>query len=186
MTNNQFKACVAEVENYTDRDAYISDLALSDIWEDAEDVTIPEQRVEALGQIWDACHRTIKQIASDAGLSNRKLAERFCIPYRTVEDWSANCRESPLYVRLMMQECLGLLPRMYVCDNKMTVRDNGIGPLVARNNRVEYYVFDGYFCVVGSNFSFENFDYMTSSFEDSTEFVEVACPPNASKDMEIY
>ncbi len=111
MTNNQFKACVQEADSYTDRDAYISDLALSEIWEDAEDATLPDERVEALGQIWDACHRTAKEIASDAGLSCRKLAERFCIPYRTVENWSTKRYECPLYVRLMMQECLGLLTR---------------------------------------------------------------------------
>lgn len=111
MTNKQYRLCVAEAENYTDREAYISDLALSSIWGDAEDAEIPDERIRALGEIWDACHRTVKQIAADAGISCRAMAERFCIPYRTVEDWSTGHRESPMYVRLMMQECLGLLHR---------------------------------------------------------------------------
>ena len=107
MTDKQYYYCVAEATNYADLDAYISDLALSSIWGDAED--IPPERLEALGQIWDATHRSVKDIAAAAGLSYRKLAERFCIPYRTMENWSAESRECPLYLRLMMQECLGLL-----------------------------------------------------------------------------
>lgn len=109
MTNKQFMSCVSEALVYADRDAYISDLCLSSMWGEEED--IPQERIEALGGIWDACHRSVKEIASDAGLSGRKLAERFCIPYRTVEDWSAGKRECPIYTRLMMQECLGLLTR---------------------------------------------------------------------------
>lgn len=111
MTDKQFMTCVSEAANYTDRDAYISDLCLSSMWGDAAEAEIPAERIDALGDIWDACHRSIKEIADLAGLSRRKLAERFCIPYRTVEDWSASRRESPIYTRLMMQECLGLLTR---------------------------------------------------------------------------
>lgn len=111
MTDKQFMVCVSEAANYTDRDAYISDLCLSSMWGDVEDAEIPGDRVSVLAEIWDACNRTVKEIASDAGLSCRKLAERFCIPYRTIEDWSAGKRECPIYTRFMMQECLGLLHR---------------------------------------------------------------------------
>lgn len=111
MTDKQFMACVSEVANYTGKDAYVSDLALSSMWNDDENTDIPTERIDALGVIWDAYHRPVKEIAADAGLSCRKLAERFCIPYRTVEDWSAGKRECPTYTRLMMQECLGLLVR---------------------------------------------------------------------------
>lgn len=109
MTINQYRTAVAETANYTDRDAYVSDLALSSIWGDPEGADIPADRIEQLSQIWDACHRSVKEIAAAAGLSCRKLAERFCIPYRTIENWSSGSRECPLYTRLMMQECLGLL-----------------------------------------------------------------------------
>lgn len=109
MTDKQYMTCVTEAANYADRDAYISDLCLSSLWEDAEGADVPNGRVDALGQIWDACHRSVKDIAKDAGLSQRKLAERFCIPYRTVEDWCAEKRTPPLYACLMMQEILGLL-----------------------------------------------------------------------------
>ena len=111
MTDRQFMFCVSETANYSDKDAYISDLCLSSVWDDAEDEGIPDERITALDEIWEACHRSVKQIAADSGLSCRKLAERFCIPYRTVEDWSAEKRECAIYTRLMMQSLLGLLHR---------------------------------------------------------------------------
>lgn len=109
MTISQYRTAVAEAANYTDCAAYVSDLAQSAIWGDPEDSAIPAQRLEALTQIWEATHRDVKGIAAAAGLSCRKLAERFAIPYRTMEDWSAGKSTCPIYVRLMMQECLGLL-----------------------------------------------------------------------------
>ena len=111
MTDKQFFACVAEVGNYTDRDAYISGTAPSSMFCDAEDAPIPDSRIATLGQIWDACHRSVKEIAAEAGLSQRKLAERFCIPYRTMENWGSGVTAPPDYVRLMIQELLGLLHR---------------------------------------------------------------------------
>lgn len=109
MTIPQYRTCVAEAPGYTDRDAYISDLCLSSIWDDPEGADIPADRMDQLGDIWDACIRSVKDIAAMAGLSQRKLAERLCIPYRTVERWCAEENPCALYVRLMMQESLGLL-----------------------------------------------------------------------------
>lgn len=112
MTDKQFLLCVTETDHYTDRGEYISDLSLSSIWGDSEtDSAPPQERIDAIGQIWDACHRSVKDIAAAAGMSQRKLAERFCIPYRTMENWCNDKRSCRLYDRLMMQECLGLLKR---------------------------------------------------------------------------
>ena len=108
MKISQYNTAVSEVSNYADIDSYLSDMALSSIWCDPEDAPIPKQRIHDLSQIWDACHRTVKDIAALNGLSQRKLAERFCIPYRTMEDWCRGVRECPLYTRLLMQQCLGL------------------------------------------------------------------------------
>lgn len=111
MTNKQFFVCVAEIDNYSDPAAYVSGLALSSMWGDAEDDAIPQERIEFLSQLWDAFHRSVKEIAAAAGMSQRSLAERFCVPYRTMEDWCTGKRACKLYDRLMMQECLGLLQR---------------------------------------------------------------------------
>lgn len=106
-----YQVCLSEAANYTDRDAYVSDLALSSIWGDDEGADIPQHRLDWLGQTWDAYHRSVRDIAAAAGMSHRKLAERFGIPRRTVENWctdSSSARSCPVYVRLMMQECLEL------------------------------------------------------------------------------
>lgn len=105
-----YEIALEEAKNYTDRDAYVSDLSLSSVWGDlygAEE--IPAARIEWLSSIWDALHRSVRDIASDAGMSQRALARRFSVPYRTMEDWCRGASGCPVYVRLMMQECLGLV-----------------------------------------------------------------------------
>ena len=109
MTNQQFFTCVAETQNYTDRDTYISDLALSSMWGDAEDAPVPEQRIADLGQIWDAAHRTFRDIAAAAGISVRQLAMRYAIPRRTAGDWSVGKSTPQLHEMLAIQQCEGLL-----------------------------------------------------------------------------
>ena len=104
-----YQTCLSEAQNYTDRDAYIGDLALSSIWGDDEAADIPQERLDWLGQLYDAAHRSVKEIAAAAGLSQRKLAERFAVPYRTMENWCGGKRECPVYVKMMMQELLGLV-----------------------------------------------------------------------------
>ena len=109
MTNQQFTTCVSETKNYTDRDAYISGLARSSMWGDSEDAPVPEQRIANLGQIWDAAHRTFRDIAAAAGTSVRQLAMRYAIPRRTAEDWAAGQSKPQLHELLAIQQCERLL-----------------------------------------------------------------------------
>lgn len=113
MTDKQFNAILSDALSRAtnDLDAFISDWALSSVWEDDPDADVPSDRLEQIGAIWDAAHRSVKEIAAAAGFSQRKLAERFSIPYRTMENWCGGQRSCPDYVRLMMQECLGLVHR---------------------------------------------------------------------------
>lgn len=108
MTNRQRLECVREMDAYTDRDAYISGLALSSLWVDAEDAEIPQERIDELVELWDVLHGGVKWIAAQHGMSCRALAERFCIPYRTMENWSGGTAAPAPYVLLMMNECLRL------------------------------------------------------------------------------
>lgn len=108
MTPLQYSFAVSETANYTDRDAYISDLALSAIWgDDGED--IPAQRLDELTQIWDAANRPVDQILAVSGLSQANFYRRFLIPRRTLQDWCAGKRPCPIYTRMMFQQLLGLL-----------------------------------------------------------------------------
>ena len=114
MTDKQYTICVTEAQNYTNRDAYISDMALSSVWCDSPDAQTQQDRLDQLGSVYDAVHRSVKDVAAAAGISVRAMAIRFCIPIRTAESWCGTTdagRQCPLYTRLMMQECLGLIKR---------------------------------------------------------------------------
>ena len=104
MPIKQYTYCVRAAADYADPDAYVSALATSDIWGDAQDAGILYSRVDDLRRIYTAYHRPVREIAAAAGLSPRKLAERFCVPYRSMENWCTGVSECPPYTRLMMQE----------------------------------------------------------------------------------
>lgn len=57
---------------------------------------------------WDGQPISVQTIARRAGMSCRKLAERFGIPYRTMEQWSAGEHLPPPYVINMIREILGV------------------------------------------------------------------------------
>lgn len=105
------RVCLSEAVNYSDPDAFVSDLALSSVWEDGETAEIPEQRVEWLRQIWAAAHRSVKDICKDVGMTQNAVAEHFGIPWRTFSNWCTGARECPMYTKLMIQELLGLYRR---------------------------------------------------------------------------
>lgn len=54
---------------------------------------------------------SVKEICKAAGMTQTAVAERFGIPRRTMEDWCRGVSKCPIYTRLMMQECLGLIKR---------------------------------------------------------------------------
>ena len=107
MTSEQYGTCIMELENYSDRDAYVSDLSLSSMWGDSGDGEIPRDRISAIGDIWDAAHRTVKEISRAAGMTNRELSAYFGIPLPTVEAWSRGSRNAAPYMILILQEALG-------------------------------------------------------------------------------
>lgn len=107
MTDTQFAACVRECASYDDMDAYISDMALSNILGDND---TPEATVLSdLRSIYQAVNRPVRAIVTASGLSQAAFAERYCIPRRTVEDWCRGVSSCPLYTRLLLQRAEGLL-----------------------------------------------------------------------------
>lgn len=113
LSNVQYSFCVDELRHYDDRASYISDVALSSVWADPEDADVPEDRIEFLGDLFDAAHRSFKEIAASLGISVRQLAFRFAIPQRTAENWSAGVNTPPLWTLLLIQEAAGIykIPR---------------------------------------------------------------------------
>lgn len=108
MTLKQYQFCIRELPEYTDVDAYTSDLALSTIWGDRPEDDIPPERIDQLQSIFQAASKPVPEIAKAAGLNITNMASRFAVPYRTMQDWFSGARECTLATRLMMQECLGL------------------------------------------------------------------------------
>ncbi len=106
---------VAALDEYADVDSYASDLGLSDMWGDDPEADIPAERITALQRYWALAHASLRDILADNGISARRLARRFGIPERTTSNWtlpatSKNYHQCPLYTKLMIVECLGLLP----------------------------------------------------------------------------
>lgn len=112
MTIYQYHLALTEIENYTDRDAFVSDLALSSAFPEDADLT---ETVSELSMIWEAYHMTIRDLRTASGLSRSEFSRRFYIPIRTIENWEctgANARECPAYVRLLIAEALGMMPEV--------------------------------------------------------------------------
>lgn len=109
ITDIMLSTLWADALTVEDRDAYISDWALSSIWEDPEDAPIPAERIENLGRIWDVVHMDMRDICKAADLTQTALAQKFCIPMRTVSDWCRGLRTPPDYVRLLIALQLKLL-----------------------------------------------------------------------------
>lgn len=112
MTINQYHLALIEIDHYTDRDAFVSDLSLSSAFPEESDLT---ETVSELSMIWEAYHMTIRDLRTAAGLSRMEFSRRFRIPIRTVENWECtgpNSRECPTYVRLLIAEAIGLMPEV--------------------------------------------------------------------------
>lgn len=112
MTINQYHLALTEIENYTDRDAFVSDIALSSAFPEESDLSVT---ASDLILIWDAYHMTIRDLRTAAGLSRIDFSRRFRIPIRTIENWECtgpNARECPVYVRLLIAEAIGLMPEV--------------------------------------------------------------------------
>lgn len=107
MNDKIFYTLAAETANYTDRDAYISDLALSSIWAEGADIATAAR---ICGAVWDVTHLSIRDIRTSAGLTQAEFSTRFLIPKRTVENWEGGASACPIYTRLMLAKLCGLFP----------------------------------------------------------------------------
>lgn len=116
MTDKQFYSIFSDAlsNESASREAFVSDWALSSIWDDGQD--IPEDRIAEIGDIWDVAHLTICDIRQHTGLSQAKFATRFCIPRRSVEDWESGARKCPDYLRLLLAQTVGLYNDRRICS----------------------------------------------------------------------
>lgn len=111
MTDKQFYALFCAALASADRDAFVSDWALSSVWADQEDAEIPPERIAAISDIWSVAHATIRDIRAYTGLTQAAFSTRFCIPRRTLENWESGVRSCPDYVRLLLAQAAGMYAR---------------------------------------------------------------------------
>ena len=109
--DDKFSALFSAALKTDDRDEYISDWALSSKWGDAADAEVPDQRISALGALWDVAHASIREIRAYTGLTRTSFALRYLIPYRTVENWERGDSQCPDYVRLLLAQVTGFYRR---------------------------------------------------------------------------
>lgn len=106
MTDKQRHFAVSESLNYSDVDAFISDVALSDAFDGVE---IGDNLIDELRELWSVAHMSMRDIRSKTGLSQAKFAEKLLIPTRTIESWeskTAEKRTCPLYVKFLIYNFL--------------------------------------------------------------------------------
>ena len=64
---------------------------------------------ERLSVIWDLAHLSMRELISRTGMSQTAFAKCAGIPLRTVQNWCAESRGCPAYVRFLLAEHYGLL-----------------------------------------------------------------------------
>lgn len=100
MTDKQIYILAGEAANYTDRDAFVSDAALSSIFGDNDALPTPSI-ISQCGIIWDAVNLPFHDLRAQMGLTQIQLSERLCAPRRTVENWEYR-DTCPVYIRLLI------------------------------------------------------------------------------------
>ena len=118
LNAHDFAMIWGEAIQTADRDQYISDWSLSSIWGDDLEDYIPPDRIEMLGKLWDVAHMSAKDIRSHTEVSQRKFADAFGIPARSIENWEGGQRDATPYVKLLLAHALGIIDLNEIRDIK--------------------------------------------------------------------
>lgn len=111
MTNKDFYTLYAEAVGSDDREAFVVDYATSSIFgtQEAQSDDDLLANAQLCGETWDVAHMTVKELCKAVGMTQAALSYRFCVPYRTVQDWYSGRRSCPPYITLAMAELLGVI-----------------------------------------------------------------------------
>lgn len=109
MTDKQINIYFGEAGNYSDPDAFSSDVALSLLDPDNPDQDVDIGLLEQLRTLWFVRMSPFKDFLNFLCLSQTQCSVRFCIPLKTVQNWAGEINAPAPYIRLMMAEATGLL-----------------------------------------------------------------------------
>lgn len=88
-----------------DRTAYIEEFSADNYFSSLRLSDLPSQ----LGLVWDVAHMSFADIARAANMQLVDLSKKFCIPYRTIQDWHAGRRSCSPYLILMIARQLAII-----------------------------------------------------------------------------
>jgi len=105
MTSEQLSLSWAEAAQYSDPDAFASDLILSEMFLPEDPAAEPDlSLVPALRQIHRAAAGSFRDFLAVVGETQSSLSRRYGIPLRTVQGWTLGERQCPPYVRRLIYE----------------------------------------------------------------------------------
>ena len=96
MKYELFVKLYAEALEYVDVDLYIAERG----WQDW--MAGFENPGQVLKSIYSLAYMTTKQIRESGGYSRAAFSRAYSIPIRTLEDWDAEVRTAPDYVKMMI------------------------------------------------------------------------------------
>lgn len=113
LTLTQLAALFTEAIATDNRQAFVSDWALSSLWGDPPDrEDIPQSRIDFLDRLWIVSDWGISEICFHARISIRELEAITLTPYRTLMRWNSEPEKFSPRDRLLTLSHLGLLPRL--------------------------------------------------------------------------
>ena len=107
MKDSTFKKLWDAALEQSDLEMYIGEFGYPDYFEEVGDT--PEKIIKTLTEIHTVANMPMGEVIKKSGMTQKQFSEKFCIPVRTVENWSAGSRDCPDYVRLMIIRQLGIL-----------------------------------------------------------------------------
>lgn len=118
MTDKLFYKLWQDALSQPDEDMYIAEFGWPEYFDEIGDT---DEVIRTLRDIHRIAHMRFKEILQTAELTQQEFAEKFCIPKRTVENWSIkgeNGRKCPDWLRLMFCKQLGIYKPEGIADEK--------------------------------------------------------------------
>lgn len=107
MTDKLFNKLWKDALAQPDKELYIAEYGYPEFFDEISENL--QEIVDVLGNIHDVAWMSFRDILKRSGMTQAEFSTKFCIPVRTIENWSTEknvCRD---YDRLMMARILGFL-----------------------------------------------------------------------------
>lgn len=107
MTDKLFCKLWQDALKQPELEMYIGEYGYPDWFDEINEDA--DEAISTLTAIHRVAHMSIREMLKEAKLTQNAFATKFCIPLRTVENWSAEVNKCPDYTRLLIARQLKLL-----------------------------------------------------------------------------